>query len=146
MRGRTLILGSAAFVAIFAAALVYTQFFAYYQAEDGLETLATQGRPVPVAGYDGIVATSSPLKLRGCFRIAPEAVAALQPAEDATPLNAPFWFRCFDAGTLTEDIASGAARAFAITRDEPQGFDTLLAVYPDGRGYVWRQLNARFAS
>ena len=62
---------------------------------------------------------------------------------DATPLVAPFWFRCFDAGRLTADLATGAAAAYAVARDAPPGFDLMLAAYPDGRGYLWRQLGDR---
>jgi hypothetical protein len=140
MRGRTLILAFAAFAAVFAAVLVWTQFFAFYHRETATPLLAG----LPVADYRGIDATSSPLKLRGCFTLDPAATAELPPAPEATPLVAPFWFRCFDAGQLTEDLASGAASARLLARDEPPGFDAVLAVYPDGRGYLWRQLNDRF--
>ena len=108
MRGRTLILGFAAFLAVFAAALVYTQEFAYYERQKGeVGAVRIDGQVVPVADYQGIDATSSPLKLRGCFRIDPAAVAALAPVADATPLNPPFWFRCFSARALTRDLAAG---------------------------------------
>lgn len=147
MRGRTLVLGFLVFVAIFAAGLIWAQFFAYYERQRGVGALTISGEVVPVSDYDGIDSGSSPLKLRGCLRIDPATVARLAPppAPQATPLTPPFWFRCFDAGRLTADLASGAARAFAIGPDQPEGFDLMLAVYPDGRGYVWRQLNARYA-
>ena len=106
--------------------------------------LPVAGAPIPIADYDGIDAASSPLKLRGCFRIDPVAVVRLPVAPDATPLVAPFWFRCFDARALTRDLAAGAATAHLVSRDTPEGFDLMIAVYPDGRGYLWRQLNARF--
>jgi Family of unknown function (DUF6446) len=146
MRGRTLVICFLGFVAIFVAGLVWTQFFAYYERQKGIDTLTVSGEEVPVADYVGIESASSPLKLRGCFAIDPAAVARLAPpaAPRATPLNAPFWFRCFDAGRLTADLAAGDARAYDIGRDHPEGFDLMLAVYPDGRGYVWRQLNERF--
>lgn len=144
MSGRLLVLLFLGFLAVFAAGLVWTQFFAFYQRRQDIDGLAVPGGTVPVAGYDGIDAATSPLKLRGCFRIDPAAVAGLPPAPEATPLTAPFWFRCFDAGRLTRDLAAGAARAYALGRNEPDGFDVMLAVYPDGRGYLWRQLNARF--
>jgi hypothetical protein len=144
MKGRTLMIGLLAFAALFGAALAWFQLFAYYERQRGIGALTIGGAAVPVAGYDGIDATSSPLKLRGCFRIDPEAVAGLAPAADATPLTAPFWFRCFEAGALTRDLAAGAATAYRIDRDSPAGFDLMLAVYPDGRGYMWRQLNDRF--
>lgn len=144
MKGRTLILGFTVFVAAFAAALVWFQFFAFYERQHGVGALTIAGEVVPIADYDGIDATSSPLKLRGCFRMDPAAVAALTPDPDATPLVGPFWFRCFDAGRLTDDLASGATRAYRIAHDEPEGFDTLIALYPDGEGYLWRQLNGEF--
>ncbi len=144
MSGRRLILLFAAFLAVFAAALVWFQLFAYYQRQRDVGAIAIAGESVPVAGYDGIDAATSPLKLRACFRIDPAATAGLAPAADATPLTAPFWFRCFSAGRLTRDLEAGAATAFRIARDDPSGFDLMLAVYPDGRGYLWRQLNARF--
>lgn len=147
MSGRILVLGLLAFTAVFAAVLVWTQFFAYYERQSGVGALTIAGEVVPVADYDGIDSTSSPLKLRGCFRIDPAWVARLDPppAPQATPLTPPFWFRCFDAGALTADLAAGTAVAYDIGRDQPEGFDLMLAVYPDGRGYVWRQLNERFS-
>jgi hypothetical protein len=147
VRGSVLILVFLAFTLIFVAALVWTQLFAFYERETDVETLTISGQPVPVADYDGIDAATSPLKRRGCFRIDPAAVARLAPppAPQATPLTAPFWFRCFDAGQLTDDLASGAATAYDIGRDQPEGFDLMLAVYPDGRGFLWRQINDRFA-
>jgi hypothetical protein len=140
MSGRTLVTGFLAFLALFAAALVWTQLFAFYERE----TAAPELVGLAVADYRGIDAASSPLKLRGCFRLDPAAAAGLAPAPDATPLVAPFWFRCFDAAELTHDLATGAARGYAVARDAPAGFDLMLAAYPDGRGYLWRQLNDRF--
>lgn len=141
MSGRRLILAFAAFVAVFAAALVWFQFFAFYERQSGVGALTIDGRTVPISAYDGIDASTSPLKLRGCFRIDPAAVATLAPATDATPLVAPFWFRCFDARRLTDDLAAGRATAHRIAHDQPAGFDLMLALYPDGEGYLWRQLN-----
>ncbi|MFQ8430345.1 DUF6446 family protein [Amaricoccus sp. W119] len=144
MNGKRLVQGFLVFLAAFAALLIYTQFFAYYERRDGVESLMIAGTPVAVSGYRGISSSSSPLKPRACFALDPEAVAGLAPATDATPLTAPFWFRCFDAHQLTEDIVAGAATAYALTRDEPKGFDEMVAVYPDGRAYLWRQLNETF--
>ena len=144
MRGRTLILGFLGFVAVFLAGLVWTQVFAYYERQKGVDALRMMGEAIPVADYDGIDSASSPLKLRACLTIDPAWIERLGPrgaAGDAA--QSPFWFRCFDAGGLTADLASGAARAYDIGRNEPEGFDLMLAVYPDGRAFVWRQLNER---
>jgi Family of unknown function (DUF6446) len=145
MSGRRLILGFAGFLAVFLAGLIWFQYFAFYERQHGVGALTIDGAVVPVADYAGVDSASSPLKLRGCMRIDPAAVARLRPAKDATPLTPPFWVRCFDAGRLTGDLASGAARAYAIGRDAPAGFDLMLAVYPDGRAYLWRQLGAEYA-
>ncbi|MER2510775.1 DUF6446 family protein [Amaricoccus sp.] len=144
MNGRRLVVGFLIFLGLFAAALIYTQFFAFYERQHGVGALRINGEVVPIADFDGIDATSSPLKLRGCFRVDPAAVAGLTPAAKPTPLNPPFWFRCFDAGAIEADLASGAARAYAIGQDQPEGFDIMIAVYPDGRGYLWRQLGPKF--
>lgn len=141
MSGRRLILGFVGFLVLFAAALFWFQFYAFYERQSGVGALTIDGEVVPVADYQGIDATSSPLKLRACFRIDPAAVATLAPATDATPLVGPFWFHCFDAGRLTDDLAAGRLTAYRIAHDDPEGFDTLIAVAPDGEGYLWRQLN-----
>ena len=145
MSGKRLITGFLIFLGLFTAALIYTQFFAYYERATGVAFLTIAGAAVPVASYDGIDSASSPLKRRGCFTLDPTALATLAPAVDPTPLTPPFWFRCFDAQAIEQDLASGAARAYAIATDDPKGFATMIAVYPDGRGYLWRQLGAEFA-
>jgi hypothetical protein len=142
VNGKRFVQGFLVFLAVFAAALIWFQLFAFYERQHGVDALPVPGAPVPIADYDGIDASSSPLKLRGCFRVDPAAVAGLPADAAATPLVAPFWFRCFNAGALTRDLASGAATARLVARDAPAGFDLVVAVYPDGRGYLWRQLNA----
>jgi hypothetical protein len=144
MRGRTLALWFLGFTMLFAAALVYFQLFAFYHRQPDVSALGFGGHDIPVSGYDGIDASTSPLKLRGCFGVDPQVVAALPVAPDATPLTAPFWFRCFDAGRLTEDLAAGRATAHLLARDEPDDFDVMIAAYPDGRGYLWRQLGEKY--
>ncbi len=136
-------IGLLVFTAVFAAALVWFQFFAFYQ-RTTLDTLTVAGQPVAVANYEGLDAATSPLKRRGCFTADPAAFAAAEPAPDATPLLAPFWFGCFDAEALSTDLAAGLATAYRLGADDPDGFDLMVALYPDGRGYLWRQLNERF--
>jgi hypothetical protein len=145
--GKRLMIAFLVFVAVFAAALVYFQLFAFYTRTEAPAALAAAGveAAVPVRGWDGIDASTSPLKLRACFDTDPAAVAeAAEAAPDAEPLNAPFWFGCFDARAIGEDLEAGRAEAVALARDEPAGFDVMLAVYPDGRAYLWRQLGERY--
>jgi hypothetical protein len=148
--GKRLMIAFLVFVAVFAAALVYFQLFAFYTRTEAPAALAAagagagEGAEVPVREWDGIDASTSPLKLRACFDTDPAAVAEAEAAPDAAPLNAPFWFRCFDARAIGEDLEAGRAEAVALARDEPEGFDLMLAVYPDGRAYLWRQLGERY--
>lgn len=142
--GRVVVLAILAFAAIFAAALWWFQVYAFYERQSGVGGIEVAGLTVPVADYEGIDAASSPLKLRGCFRADPAAFAAAPPDAEATPLVAPSWFGCFDAGAITADLAAGRARAYALGRDEPAGFDLVVAIYPDGRGYLWRQLGKAY--
>jgi len=148
MSGRILVLLLLGFTVVFAVGLWWFQTRAFYE-ETEVEAVAVAGEPYPVTGWQGIDATSSPLKLRACFRLAPEAVAAiadrLQPYEDATPLVAPGWFDCFDAGALTRALEDGRATAWIAAAEDRPGADAVIAAYPDGRAYLWRQLTPEFA-
>ena len=145
MSGRRLVLGFLAFLAVFAAALVWTQFFAYYERQQGVGALRIAGRAVPVADYDGIDATSSPLKLRGCFRIDPRRSPASTPAADATPLD-----RALLVPLLLRPRAHPRPR---LRRREglPHRPRRAAGLRPDARGLprrprlLWRQLNAKYA-
>ena len=126
--------------------MYYLQVYGYYQtlpeqttfqvaAPDGtLQTLA-------ITGFQGIDATSSPLRYRACFTVTGDLPAmADHPA--AEPLNAPGWFACFDASVIGADLAAGRARAVTVDSNAVYGFDTVMALYPDNRAYVWPQINA----
>ncbi len=145
MNGRRLMIGFLAVVALFAAGLIWFQFFAFYERTGSFAPVAVGEREIDFADYEGIDATSSPLKLRGCFAADPADFAGLDPVEDATPLTPPPWFRCFDAETIARDVEAGRAAAYRLASDSPEGFDLMAAVYPDGRGYLWRQLGPKFA-
>lgn len=144
MSGRRLVTIFLAVIGVLAVVLVYTQYYAYYDRVSGVDTLGDHGADIAVSDYQGLNATSSPLKLRGCFTADPAAFAQIPPPATATPLTPPPWFRCFDAKALTEDLAAGRAAAHLLSTDRPEGFDVLAAIYPDGRGYLWSQLNARY--
>jgi hypothetical protein len=120
-------------------------FAAYYTEVDGLRSLGVQGVDVAVDDYTGIDSETSGLKRRGCFAADPDDFAALVPMEKPTPLKAPGWFECFDYASLTQDLEAGRAVAFLAAENEKDGIDRVVAIYPDGRGFEWRQLNARYA-
>lgn len=145
MSGRLLMSLFLGFTVLFGIALYYFQTFAFYERKTDIVSLQVAGETVLVRNYEGIDASTSPLKLRGCFKADPLLFSAAEPAPDAVPLTAPAWFSCFDAGSLTESLLSGEASAYRVRSDDPEGFDLMVAVYPDGRGFIWRQLGPEFA-
>ena len=104
---------------------------------------------IAVKDIQGIDAGSSPLRFRACFT----SIASLATLTEAykvydkpTPLNAPSWFTCFDAGKITEALATGQAVAFlgqanVVPNTDKVEFDRVVAVFPDGRAYAWTQLS-----
>ena len=75
-------------------------------------------------------------------QLGPERRQLAPEAPDAEPLVAPGWFDCFDAEAIAKDLDAGAARAILAEFNEPYGFDRIIAAYPDGRAFQWRQINA----
>jgi hypothetical protein len=138
--GTVLALGFALVAALFGAALWYAQVHAFYERVQGLGVVSIAGAAVPVTGYAGLDGTASPLKLRGCFRLDPAALPAAPAAAKPTPLVAPGWFDCFDAKAIDAALRRGEARALVAASEEPAGFDRIVAVFPDGRAYQWRQI------
>lgn len=141
MNGRFIAGGLVLFSIVFGAALWWFQTRGWYEEVTGVEAITIDGAATPVENYRGIDADTSPLKLRGCFVVAAGEISG-RPAVDADPLIAPGWFDCFDAEAIATDLEAGAARAILAEFNEPYGFDRIIAVYPDGRAYQWRQINA----
>jgi len=137
MTGRILIIGFLAFVVVFAAALWYFQTRAYYE-DLRADSVEIAGQMYPVSDWRGIDAPTSPLKLRACFRLAEAPDAPV--AADAAPLVAPGWFDCFDAEALALALETGEATAYFAARDEFGAANRIVARFPDGRAYMWRQL------
>ena len=145
MNGRPIMAAMLVFTVLFGAALWYFQVYAYYVEVTGLPTLRVQDREIAVTDYTGIDSESSGLKRRGCFITDPGAFTALEPMDKPTPLKAPNWFECFDYVALTLDLEAGNAKAFLAVVNEKDGIDRVVAIYPDGRGFEWRQLNDQYA-
>ncbi|MEM9050095.1 MAG: DUF6446 family protein [Pseudomonadota bacterium] len=143
MSGRVVVIGILVASVLFATGLWYYQVHAYYERITGVTLIDVAGNAVPVSGYDGIDAFTSPLKIRACFRTDPAVFADLPAAQDAAPLVAPYWFECFAADAITADLAVGRAVAHVAEDTTPDGVDysilTYVAIYPDGRGFLWRQ-------
>lgn len=152
MTGKLVAIGMVTSALIIGAVVYYLQVYAYYYpvsladaGEIRLTVLATDApEPILVEDFTGIDADSSPLRFRGCFTT-PMSQAMLTETyvtfEGATPLTAPGWFDCFDAGAIGAALETGEAIAFMGERNIEYGIDQVVAIYDDGRGYVWHQLN-----
>ena len=142
-------------VALIAGVAIYwLQLYAFYDevsAEDGLRmTNLVTGQPEVVLyeSFEGIDADSSPLRYRSCFTTTMSLAMlteTFEPYEEATPLTAPGWFDCFDAVQIGADIEQGNALAFLGERNIKDGVDRVVAIYPDGRGFAWHQLNEKYS-
>ena len=146
MSGRSFVFVFLAFLMIFTLILFYFQNFAFYKRVETKNRLLIQKKVVEVINYYGIDARSSGLKLRECFTVADEAfdIKGLTRYQKPTPLNAPFWFDCFNAESITKDINTNKAVAFLSKKEEFDGIDKVIALYPDGTGFQWRQLNDKY--
>ena len=59
-------------------------------------------------------------------------------------MQAPFWFNCFDNEKIQKSLENNDASAFLAKENELDGIDRIVAIYSDGRGYQWRQLNSKY--
>ena len=131
-------------VVFFTAALFYFQNYAYYESTDIRQNFFLGNKRYEISNYQGIDSESSGLKLRECFVIDSLDDIDLPTYEKPTPLTAPFWFKCFNAQKITKDLEEGKAFSFLLKKEEFDGIDKVIAVYPDGRSYLWRQLNTKY--
>ncbi|MEL7470557.1 MAG: DUF6446 family protein [Pseudomonadota bacterium] len=145
MSGRLLLIGGAVLLLIFGSTLWYTQMYAFYEDLPDTGEITVAERTVPVDGFQGIDAMSSPIKLRACMTLDPGAFADLEPSQAAVPLVAPYWFDCFDARAIGKALESGAATAYLAASGEFHGSERMIAVFEDGRAFMWRQLSPEFS-
>ena len=124
--------------------LWWLQTRAYYDAPASLTevVLTLDGREValPATGT-AIDAASSPLRYRACFALEGPLVGTPTAPPFASPTVAPGWFDCFDADALGADVEAGRALAVLGQADVEYGIDRIAAVYPDGTGRAWHQIN-----
>jgi len=144
--GRFLVILLLASAALGGAGMWYLQVYGYYDtlpAQDSLGlTYAGEDAPrdVPVTAFQGIDAISSPIRFRACFTVSDPATA-FAPYENATPLNAPDWFDCFDADAIGTALEDGTAQAVTAQANIIYGIDRVAAIFPDGRAFAWHQIN-----
>jgi hypothetical protein len=132
--------------------LYYQQVYAYYdevqaEAQNVQMTNLVTGVPEPIIfdSFDGIDADSSPLRYRACFTTVLSQAMLTETfviLDEAEPRVAPAWFDCFDAAQLGADLENGDAIAFLGVENIQYGIDRVVAIYPDGRGFAWHQINA----
>ena len=131
-------------------AIYYLQVYGYYEAVtpvgDDVTLTAMDGQvvPIPFADFKAIDADSSPIRYRGCFvtdlsleELSAEFVAYPNPV----PLEGPYWFGCYDADGIGEALEAGKAKAFLSIENIHYGIDRVAAIFPDGHGYIWHQIN-----
>ena len=153
MMGRIAIIGMLAAALAAGIALWILQVFVEYERfvgpSDGFGPvlkLSGQSSGIRLTAIEGIRGTSSPLKFRACFKVEESGLqnlAEASPYDSPQPLTAPDWFDCYDAETLGTDLEAGHAKAFLVQADFAHGVDLVAAFYPDGRGFVWRQINMK---
>ncbi|MEM6409678.1 MAG: DUF6446 family protein [Pseudomonadota bacterium] len=150
MSGKLVGIGLMLVALITAASLYYLQVYHFYEepVEGGtveLTSIAT-GQPEEIIADDviSINATSSPIRYRACFTTPMSQsllTEAYVEAPGAAPLVAPDWFECFDADEIGTALENGTALAFMGRENHEYGVDRLVAIFDDGRGFVWHQLN-----
>jgi len=150
MSGRWVVLGILVVTAVFAAVQWYYKTQAYYEVVGNAGAALTLAHelegaaPLDFDRFEAIDADTSPLRFRACFQLTEAAQTLLDGAEphpDPTPLIAPRWFDCFDAAAIGAALEAGEAQAFLAQSEIHRGADRIIAVFPDGRGYAWHQLN-----
>jgi len=151
MTGKILTLAIVICALVAGVAMYYLQVYAYYYdveetGQDVALTSVVTGQPEVISSRDfvAINADSSPIRFRACFQT-DDSMGLLSESyelfDDAVPLLAPKWFDCFDAEAIGQDLETGAAVAFMGARNFEYGIDRVVAIYPDGRGYMWHQIN-----
>ena len=152
MNGRIAIVSILLAALLVGGGLYYAQVYAYYtevslQEAGGvtaIDRVTGEARTIAVSAFEAIDSDSSPIRFRACLQAeaAPEDLAWALPDPAAVPLVAPGWFDCFDAAAIGAALQAGEAQAFVARRNQPYGIDRVLALAPDGRGWMWQQINA----
>ena len=136
--------------AVAGGVLYYQQVYAYYEevqfSADAVQLTSVstgEAEAIIVDEFDAIDAVSSPLRYRACFQTSLSQALLTETyviVDGAEPRVAPGWFDCFDAAQIGADL-SGEAIAFLGIENVEYGIDRIVAIYPDGRGFAWHQIN-----
>ncbi len=150
--GKILVIFTLLSAVLVGGAVYYLQVYAYYEevvatgTDDVMLTRLDTGQPeaIPYAEFQAIDATSSPIRYRGCFTTQASTVSLSQAYAaypDARPIEGPRWFGCYDADEIGDALESGQAQAFLSIENVHYGVDRVVALFGDGRGFVWHQIN-----
>ncbi|MGB0958807.1 MAG: DUF6446 family protein [Halocynthiibacter sp.] len=137
-------------------AIYYLQVYGFYEdvkVAPGTAvslTLLETGQPDPIITDDfkAIDGTSSPIRYRACFTTSQSTAMMTETYtlyDHAEPLTGPNWFDCYNASEIGEALEKGTALAFLAKKDVADGVDRVVAIMEDGRGFVWHQLNEKYA-
>lgn len=148
--GRFLTLLIAVSAVVAGVGMYYLQVYGFYRTLDAADPEAAvvitraDGSTAPLAltGFQGIDSDSSPLRLRICGQLTGDLPAEAAPYPAAVPITAPGWFDCFDATAIGGALERGEAQAYLSSSHTPWGLDRVIAVFPDGRLFLWPQFNA----
>ena len=147
--GKLVSSGILAITAAFGIGVYYAQVYGYYETFNQGDVALTSVKSgnserIPVSAFEGIDANSSPIRYRACFTtpLSIELLAeTFTKVSNPEPRNAPDWFGCFDANQIGKDLESGMAIAYMGEANFEFGIDRIVAIYDDGRGFVWHQIN-----
>ncbi|WP_243730691.1 DUF6446 family protein [Rubellimicrobium sp. CFH 75288] len=142
---RLLVLGLLLTALVAGAAMWWLQTRAFYREVSADAVLLARpggaAEAVPAEGFRGIDSDSSPIRFRACATLPPQDPVALLPYPFPRPLVAPGWFDCFDARAIGEALERGEARAVLSEAGVVRGVDRVAALFPDGRVFLWTQLD-----
>lgn len=149
MKGRIAAVALVLSAAAAGGGMYYLQVYGFYRTLDpatvALTVTRADGTVEPLAARDlrAIDADSSPIRFRACLLLDPPLPSpeTHAPYTGAVPLTAPGWFDCFDAAAIGRALEQGEAVALVSQAEIRPMVDRVLAVFPDGRAFVWHQLN-----
>ena len=103
-----------------------------------------ESQAIPYVGFQAIDSHSSPIRYRACFNTQTKSANLshkYKVINDAVPLNAPRWFKCFDAKKIGAAIEEGTAISFLSIEHLFYGIDRVVTILPNGQGYAWNRIN-----
>ena len=144
-----IIVGSALIAGV---AMYFLQVYAYFEevaVEEIFLTSVATGELEPIIAEDiqAIDATSSPLRFRACFTTSHSQAMLTETFvvyESPEPLTGPGWFDCYDATEVGRTLEAEGAIAYLGQADIHDGVDRVVAIFDDGRAFVWHQLNEKY--